>query len=271
MWDSNVLIFSPRNNANQWARTDRLSSKVGATVVAIHEEHNLFWDRLDKPAEETAIRFFDILNRVGEVDFFSEWEVYWDYSLLLTQDPKTKETAEISAWQLVLLIEKTPTREIENYEQYVWDIFRGLGIKLKPHMTEGIPDFPLTLDKLDGYHPEKIINSEDSIYTVFLIGKDGSMVWDGSLGTFKKRNDITLFDLIVTSIISCKSMEDIGNVEISHFDGRITTMRTLIEPQVFIELMRRTLIRINPKYQNMDIILATKHYYNKYVLPKMDI
>lgn len=66
-------------------------------------------------------------------------------------------------------------------------------------------------------------------------------------------------------------MEDIGNVEISHLDGRITTMRTLIEPQVFIELMRQTFIRINLIYQNMDIILATKYYYNKYVLPKMDI
>lgn len=43
-------------------------------------------------------------------------------------------------------------------------------------MTEGIPDFPLTLVELDRYHPEKIINSEDGIYTVFLIGKDGSMV-----------------------------------------------------------------------------------------------
>ncbi len=270
MSDTNILVFAPKV---MWETATSGSVKVSVSVweniAEIHrQDREFFWDRIDSHAQETVRKFLETLFEQREVDFFSEGESYTLDSILRVKHSKTGETSDISVEELILLMEVDPNRAIENYEQYIWYTLRWLWVVVRPHMTEGVKETVLRADKLEVYHPEKVVNSTNDIYTVFLRWDDDTLLADADLGVFTTEKAITLLDLMMFSARNC-DLSQVVHCEVCYSDGDVEEMRTIIEGNLFWTLLQQSLERTNPLYANIGIKEGIQSYYKRHIEQKL--
>ena len=236
---------------------------VSWKVHALLPENQIYWDRDE--FDSWAPEFFVALSRIWEIILTSEWDTFTENSLLVVED-ENGETWELPVYLYVRLTEVDPTIAIADYMSYIEEKMNQSQYKITSSFTDWPIESSLLEEDLGTYLPEKIILSEQDVYTIFLYDDTGDVLWAWDISWFDVTTwQVDLLDIIVSALIEIPKERDISDIytcEVRHFDGT-DTVTTIIDKNLFPRILQVTLFRINPIYGNAELMRSSTIYYER--------